>query len=269
MKLKVLYVTQEITPYLPETELSKLCRYLPQGTQELDREIRTFMPRFGCINERRNQLHEVIRLSGMNLIIDDVDHQLVIKVASIQPARLQTYFIDNEDFFSRKSVFCDKGKEHKDNDERAIFYSRGVIETVKKLCWAPDIIHCHGWFTALVPFFIKKIYQSDPLFDDNLKIIYSVYDDSFSTELNNNLINKLNNSGLFKEEVELLQPANWENLTKFAISHSDAVIFASNNIDDNIQKFVSDKKIPFIVHSDEDYIKVYNDFYDKLYSNKL
>jgi len=149
---KILFISQEITPYLPESEMSKIGRYLPQGIQEKGREISTFMPKYGSINERRNQLHEVIRLSGMNLIIDDTDHPLIIKVASIQTARMQVYFIDNEDYFQRKATNRDqKGKFFEDNDERAIFFARGVIETVKKLHWAPDIIHCQGWVTTLVP----------------------------------------------------------------------------------------------------------------------
>ncbi len=151
-KKKVLFISSEITPYLPETEMSKKARYLPQGIQERGKEIRTFMPRYGNVNERRNQLHEVIRLSGMNLIIDDTDHPLIIKVASIQSARMQVYFIDNEDYFQRKHTYRDaKGNEFTDNDERAIFFARGVLETVIKLRWAPDLIHCHGWLTSLVP----------------------------------------------------------------------------------------------------------------------
>src|SRR5512145_391352 len=174
-KNRVLFVAQEITPYLPESHMGLIGRHLPQGIQEKGREIRTFMPRFGSINERRNQLHEVIRLSGMNLIIDDNDHPLIIKVASIQQARMQIYFIDNEDYFSRKSIVADaNGKEFEDNDERAVFYARGVLETVKKLRWAPDLVHCHGWMSSLVPVYLRSIYHDDPLFH-NYKIVYSVY----------------------------------------------------------------------------------------------
>ena len=162
---KVLFIAQEITPYLPESEIANVCRYLPQGVQERGREIRTFMPKYGNINERRNQLHEVIRLSGMNLIIDDTDHPLIIKVASIQAARMQVYFIDNEDYFQRKFITEDEnGNSFDDNDERSIFFVRGVMETVKKLRRVPDIIHCHGWMTALAPLYIKKAYAEDPMF---------------------------------------------------------------------------------------------------------
>jgi len=147
-KARVLFVSQEVTPYLDETPMGLIGRHLPQGIQERGKEIRLFMPKYGCINERRNQLHEVIRLSGMNLIIDDTDHPLIIKVASIQSARMQVYFIDNQEYFERKYTLVDKkGVHFADNDERSIFFCRGVIETVKKLGWAPDVVHLHGWFT--------------------------------------------------------------------------------------------------------------------------
>ena len=174
-KTKVLFVQQEITPYLKDSHMGIIGRYLPQGIQEKGREIRTFMPRYGCINERRNQLHEVIRLSGMNLIINDTDHPLIIKVASIQSARMQIYFIDNEDYFQRKYVFCDSSnKFFKDNDERAIFFARGVLETVKKLGWIPDIVHCHGWISGLLPIYLKTAFFDNPLFTDT-KVVYSIY----------------------------------------------------------------------------------------------
>lgn len=183
MASKILYVCQEITPYLPETEGSRLCRALTQAMQERGNEIRTFMPRYGCINERRHQLHEVIRLSGMNLIIDDNDHQLIIKVASIPAARVQIYFIDNDDYFSRKAVLTDGADNYfQDNDERAIFFARGVLETVKKLRWTPTVVHCHGWFTAVVPVYLKRIFADDPIFRD-VKVVVSLYGDGFSGEL--------------------------------------------------------------------------------------
>jgi starch synthase len=268
MKLKVLFVTQEIMPYMPETEMSLIGRHLPQGIQEREREIRTFLPKFGNINERRNQLHEVIRLSGMNLVINDTDHPLVIKVASIQPARMQVYFIDNEDFFSRKYALSDKGKEFKDNDERAIFYSRGVIETVKKLGWAPDIIHCNGWFTALVPFYMKKIYSNDPLFD-NFKVIYSVYNDEFAKPLNPDLSEKLIENGVYPEDVETIINPDYVNLTKFAIENSDGIIIGSHSIRPEIKEFIENCGKPYLKYQDPDsYIDKYNEFYDKLMENK-
>jgi starch synthase len=227
MAKRILYISQEITPYLPESEMSIIARNLPQGIQERGKEIRTFMPRFGCINERRNQLHEVIRLSGMNLIIDDNDHPLIIKVASIQAARMQVYFIDNEDFFHRKATLQDDDdKFFEDNDERSMFFTRGVVETVKKLQWAPDLIHCHGWFTSLIPIYIKQYYQDDPLFQD-AKLVTSVYDTEFDNPLNSRLKEKLASDGLNASDLEILTNPSYENFVKLAINFSDAVINGS------------------------------------------
>ncbi|MFZ9455475.1 MAG: glycogen/starch synthase, partial [Bacteroidia bacterium] len=190
-KARVLFVSQDITPYLDETYIGKIARKLPQGIQERGKEIRTFMPRYGCINERRHQLHEVIRLSGINIIINDVDHPLIIKVASIPSARMQVYFIDNQEFFNRKAILCERNsnKYFEDNDERAMFFARGVAETVKKLGWQPDIIHCHGWFTSLLPLYIKKYYNDDPIFADS-KLVVSLYNDTFPKSLNKKLSQK-------------------------------------------------------------------------------
>lgn len=264
--MKVLFVTQEITPYLPETEMSLICRHLPQGVQESGHEIRTFMPKFGNVSERRNQLHEVIRLSGMNMVINDTDHPLIIKVASIQPARMQVYFIDNEDLFQRKYTFTDKNnKEFSDNDERAIFYSKGVIETVKKLCWAPDIIHCHGWFTGILPFFMKKIYNNDPLFSD-FKIIYSVYDNEFSKPLNSELADKLLEEGVNPEEVEFLKNSDYVNFSKFIIDNVDGIVYGSSQINPELDEYIQQSEKPILKYQkfDIDNIDRYNKFYDKI-----
>ena len=175
MAKKVLFINQEITPYVPETNMSVMGRDLPQKVQEAGLEIRTFMPKWGNINERRGQLHEVIRLSGMNLIIDDTDHPLIIKVASIPQSRIQVYFIDNDDYFTKRQMTTDEaGEEYADNGERAIFFARGVLETVKKLRWTPDIIHCQGWMSAVVPFYVKKAYHEEPSFA-NTKIVTSLF----------------------------------------------------------------------------------------------
>lgn len=270
MKLRVLFVTQAITPFMPETEMSLVGRHLPQGIQERDCEIRTFMPNFGSINERRNQLHEVIRLSGMNLVIDDTDHQLVIKVASIQPARMQVYFIDNDDYFSRKFALSEKGKEFEDNDERAIFYSRGVVETVKKLGWAPDIIHCHGWFTSLVPFYMRKVFDNEPLFENGFKIICSIYNDKFQKSLNEELPTKLIEDGVYPEDVALIETPSWENLMKFACEYSDGVIVGTKLLDKNVANYLEGLEKPILNYQNpENYIDKYADFYDKLFKNKI
>ncbi len=264
-KAKVLFVSQEITPYLPESEMSKIGRHLPQGIQESGKEIRTFMPRFGNINERRNQLHEVIRLSGMNLIIDDTDNPLIIKVASIQAARMQVYFIDNEDYFHRKFTFTDAdNKEFEDNDERSIFFARGALETTKKLRWAPDIVHCHGWFTSLIPLYLKKAMNEDPHFI-NSKVIYSVYDNEFANTWNKNYKDKLKLDGITDSDLEFLSPPNYLNLTKLAISMSDGIIQGSKKINPEIEKFIKESNKPFLGYQPEDtYIAAYNEFYDKM-----
>jgi starch synthase len=265
-KKKILYISQEITPYLPESEMSEIARYLPQGVQEKGREIRTFMPRYGCVNERRNQLHEVIRLSGMNLVIDDTDHPLIIKVASIQAARMQVYFIDNEDYFHRKQVVANsKGEEFADNDERALFFARGVLETVIKLRWAPDLIHCHGWMTALVPLFIKKYYYNDPLFGQS-KVVYSLYNDEFKKTLNPEIKTKVLLDGMVPEDVSLLDKPDYVNLSKLAINYSDAIIQGTQNINSELEKFVSKTGKPFLgCQPKETYIDAYDDFYQKIW----
>lgn len=263
-KKKILYISQEITPYLEESEMSSIGRWLPQGIQESGREIRTFMPKFGCINERRNQLHEVIRLSGMNLIIDDNDHPLIIKVASIQPARMQVYFIDNEDYFQRKGILCDKqGSFFDDNDERAIFYCRGVLETVKKLGWAPDLIHCQGWMTSLIPLFLKTSYKDEPLFE-NSKVVYSVFEDSFEGSLNNNLSKKALMEGIDDKDTLAYASPTHENLSKAAIQWSDGAIIKS----EEMLHLVKDSNTPYMIHPDDDYIEAYANFYDEILMNE-
>lgn len=266
---KVLFISQEIMPYLPETQISKIGRYLPQGIQERGKEIRTFMPRFGLVNERRNQLHEVIRLSGMNLVIEDTDHPLIIKVASIQSARMQVYFIDNDDYFQRKyTTFDCDGKEFPDNDERAIFFCKGVLETVKKLRWTPDLVHCHGWITAFAPILIKKTYAEDPLFA-KAKVIYSVYNDEFGTPLDLNVRKKILMGGITKKDVEILKEPSYVNLSKLAITHADAVIVGDRQINPELQEFINTVKKPILPYqNEENYIDVYSEFYDTILNSK-
>ncbi len=265
-KKKILFISSEITPYLPETEMSVKSRYLPQGIQERGREIRTFMPRYGCVNERRNQLHEVIRLSGMNLVIDDADHPLIIKVASIQSARMQVYFIDNEDYFHRKRVLTDKdGSEFPDNDEKAIFFARGVLETVIKLRWAPDLIHCHGWLTSLVPLYIKKYYCDDPLFSQS-KVVYSVYNDAFKTPLDERFAEKLLLEGITADDVKTVQQPSFDNVSKLAIEYSDGIIQGSETINPDVLKFAQNSGKLFLDYQPEEtYVDAYNSFYDKIF----
>ncbi|MBW6459468.1 MAG: glycogen/starch synthase [Bacteroidales bacterium] len=264
-KKRVLFVSQEITPYLEESHIGSIGRHLPQGIQERGREIRTFMPRYGNINERRNQLHEVIRLSGMNLIIDNNDHPLIIKVASIQQARMQIYFIDNEDFFMRKATLYDKnGKSFQDNDERAIFFARGVLETVKKLGWGPDIIHCHGWFTSLVPLYAKKSYRDNPLFAET-KIVLSIYDDDFKEELAPGMAKKIKYDGITKQDLAYYKKTDYVSLLKAAMEYTDGIIIGSPKINKEIMEYIRKINKPVLEYQDMDhYIDTYSDFYDKI-----
>jgi len=264
-KKRVLFVNQEITPYLPETPMSEIGRYLPQKTQESNKEIRTFMPRYGLVNERRNQLHEVIRLSGMNLIINDIDHPLIIKVASIQQARMQVYFIDNEDYFHRKSIFSNKtGKFHKDNDERAIFFAKGVLETVKKLGWAPDLIHCNGWFSSLLPLFVKTAYKDSPIFA-NSKVVFSLYNDDFSDQFKSGYEKKMLMNGLENDDFMHYSEGTYVSLMKGAIDRSDALIVGSREVNPEIMKYAKASGKPILEYQDsEDYYVAYNEFYDKI-----
>lgn len=268
-KANVLFVSQEITPYLKETPLSKIGRYLPQGIQERGKEIRTFMPRYGSINERRNQLHEVIRLSGMNLIIDDADHPLIIKVASIQSARMQIYFIDNEDYFHRKAITRDKNNRFfEDNDERAIFFSRGVLETVKKLGWAPDLIHCHGWMSSIIPLYVKTAFHENPLFSES-KVVYSVYNDGFSEKLSPTFSRKIRLEGITDAHLQYYAQGDYVSLTRAAIEMSDAVIIGSPDIHPEIASYLPTCGKPVLEYQDEEtYIDAYDAFYNSLLGEK-
>ncbi len=262
-KAKVLFVSQEVFPYLEETPISKISRYLPQGVQEKGKEIRVFMPRYGNVNERRHSLHEVIRLSGMNLIINDSDHPLIIKVASIQSARMQVYFIDNDDLFSRKHVLKDeKGKMFDDNDERAIFFVRGVVETVKKLGWQPDVIHCQGWFTGLMPLYIKKQFNDNPLFTDT-KVIFSLHNDEYTGSLDKELASKLVSEHITAKDVKQINDPTYINLCKLAIDNSDGIVIASEQVNPELLKHAKKSgKLILPFKSEDEYIQAYSDFYD-------
>ncbi len=267
---KVLFITQEITPYVSESEMSLVGRNLPQAIQEKGREIRTFMPKWGNINERRNQLHEVIRLSGMNLIIDDTDHPLIIKVASIQSARMQVYFIDNDDYFqNRLQVTDENGEEYEDNDARAIFYARGVLETVKKLRWCPDVIHCHGWMTALAPLYIKKVYKDEPSFRD-AKVIFSLYEDDFKQPFHADFSNKLLLKGIAKKDIAgLKEPIDYTALCKLAADFSDGIIQQSEHVNEEVLNYARESGKPVLEYqSPENFAEACNDFYDKVWETE-
>lgn len=268
---KVLFITQEITPYLPESEMANIGRYLPQAIQEKGREIRTFMPKWGDINERRNQLHEVIRLSGMNLIIDDTDHPLIIKVASIQSARMQVYFIDNDDYFQNRLQTTDEnGVEYEDNDARAIFYARGVLETVKKLRWCPDVIHCHGWMSALAPLYIKKAYNDEPSFRD-VKIVFSVYDKDFQNKFSPDFADKLLLKGITKKDVSTIdgKEVDYATLLKLAVDYSDGVIQNSETVNQEVMDYARESgKLVLDYQAPDNYFDACNTFYDNVWETE-
>ena len=262
-KKKVLFISQEISPFLPKSEVATTVRNLAQGIQEGGKEIRVFMPRFGVINERRHQLHEVIRLSGMNLVINDMDMPLIIKVASIPKERMQVYFIDNDEYFKRKALFTDEDNElFKDNDERAIFFAKGVVETVKKLNWAPDIIHVHGWMASLLPLYIKEYYKNDPLFADS-KIVTSAFNYQNSGVLDGQgLIDKIKFDQIPEDKLGSFSKGNGDSFVKIAMENSDAVIKGSEELNDDISDAIDKLDIPVLDYQPiEGFTEAYSDFY--------
>lgn len=270
---RVLYVSSEIFPFLPETTISRTGRYLPQGVQEKGFEIRSFMPKYGLINERRNQLHEVIRLSGMNIIINDIDRPLIIKVSSISSARMQVYFIDNEDYFYRKYISKDENENYfNDNEERASFYARGVLETVKKLRWKPDIIHCQGWISYFLPLYLKKIYQDDPIFAES-KVVLSLYNEGMDQVFAEDIKSKITVPGLRARDIEVLNPANGINLAKLAIQYSDGIIYGESELEPELTGSINKSALPVLgfidtTAPDSTYVDEYIQFYDKILAKK-
>ena len=256
-KKKILFINQEISPYVADNNLSIMGRELSRAMQDLGHEIRTFMPKWGTINERRGQLHEVQRLSGMNLIINDTDHPLIIKVASIQSSRVAVYFIDNDDYFSKRRTVID------DAGERAIFFARGVLETVKKLRWVPDVIHCQGWMSAVVPFYVKTAYADEPSFAD-AKVVTSLYNGVLPQELDDNF---KQNIAFRDAKPELLSDYDdhfqYEDLCRLAIDYSDGVIQAEKDVSEALIKHTAAKDIPLLSYV-EDFTNAYEEFYEKI-----
>ncbi len=255
--LRILYVSSEISPFLQTTKVADFVRKLPQAMQEKGMEIRILVPRFGLINERKNRLHEVVRLSGINIPIGDEEKPLIIKVASIPNAKLQVYFIDNEDYFHRKSVFSDKdGNFYEDNHERAIFFCKGVLETVKKLGWIPDVVHCNDWMTSLVPLYLKTSYKNDPIFKDS-KTVFTVYDNRFDHKFGKDLLEKVKMMDVEDEMLDTLKSADYNGFIKIGAAYSDVVI----NADEESTKLVSEaspKKVDTIENNDESLDNYYN-----------
>ena len=259
---RILYVSSEVIPYLPETEISSMSFEAPRMVNNHGGQIRIFMPRYGNINERRHQLHEVIRLSGMNLVINDLDMPLIIKVASIPKERMQVYFIDNEDYFKRKATLTDEeGNLFPDNDERAIFFAKGVIETVKKLNWSPDIIHVNGWLASMLPLYLRNYYGNEPLFNQ-AKIVTAVYNQDFDGTLDKDMHKKVLFDGLEEEQVKHLKKASYVNLMKTSVENSDAAIIAGDNIPEELQKFLDKWDRPVLEYKNrEEFGQAYQEFY--------
>lgn len=268
-KTKILFVTHEMSPFLELSRISEITRQLPQAMQEKGYEIRILMPRFGNINERRNRLHEVIRLSGMNIVVDNNDNPLIIKVASIPSARMQVYFLDNEEYFQRKHVFCDDcGEYFDDNHERTVFFCKGALETVKKLGWSPDVVHCHGWMSALVPAYIKTAYKDDPTFKDT-KVIYSLYDEDVNIDLGKDFSAIALTGNMTKQDLDSYGSGDYEGLYAGAISYSDALVTTGDDIRKNLLNIVKNADISvFEMINDADF-ENYCNLYDQFSSEEL
>jgi starch synthase len=271
-KKKVLIVTQEMDPYTSLSAISEIARKLPQYVQENGMEIRVLMPRFGTINERRHRLHEVVRLSGMNIIVDDDDFPLIIKVASLPEARMQVYFLDNEDFFKRKQVFRDEsGVPFEDNADRMVFFCKGVIETVKKFGWPPDIVHCHGWMTSLIPLYLKTAYKTEPLFQQS-KVIYSVYDNEVEQAFSDQFAVKASINNLTESDLGAYQNGTGVALNKGAVKYADAVVLGSGNLSGSLKESLEKQGKPVLnapVDDEGDYLAAYVEFYNSLLEEEV
>lgn len=269
-KTKILFVADEMQPYLKISEMANLARMLPQHMQEKGMEIRVLMPRFGCINERRHRLHEVVRLSGINVTIGDDDNPLIIKVASLPTAKMQVYFLDNEEYFHRKYAARDaKNAFFEDNHERMIFFSKGVMETVVKLGWAPSIIHCSGWMTSLIPVYLKKAYQSNPVFKDS-KVIFTANENVFEESLSNDFMHKALMEDMSAEDLAPFQGLTNEALQIGAATYSDAIVKATNDLHPELEKMLllnNDKPILDVCEEDL-WQETYFDFYQKVLSSQ-
>lgn len=265
-KTKILFINTEVVPYLPEDRTSAIGRQLPQSIQDAGHEIRTFMPRFGQINERRNQLHEVIRLSGMNLIINETDHPLIIKVASIQAARMQVYFIDNDDYFTRRQIYGDEKGYYQDNIERCVFFARGVIETIRKLRWKPDVVYCQGWFSAIAPVYIKKSFAEDPCFR-GVKVVFGMFDNGFKGTLHGNIYATVKREGVLKADIiELKDKAiDCAALCRMAVKFSDGLIITDETPDaDNVREYAQSRGIPVLEATDPEIdVDKYDAFFEQ------
>jgi starch synthase len=269
-KKRILYIATEMSPYLELTEFAEVINKLAIKSNESGLEVRCIMPRFGVINERRHRLHEVVRLSGINVQVDSDDYPLQIKVASLPNARLQVYFLENEDFFKRKQIFHDESEKwFDDNVLRTIFFCRGALETVKKFGWPPDIIHCSGWMTSLIPAFIKTAYKKEPVFS-NTKLVYTIGANTFDEKLNEDFLTKaLINGNIKEKELESFKELTNTGLFRGGATYADAITFGSDIID---KKLVAEfsavkgkKVVPFLGWDSDltEYLDLYNELAGK------
>jgi starch synthase len=269
---KVLFITPEIYPYFPEGYISNICRFLPQGIQERENEIRTFMPKFGCVNDHKHMLHEVIRLSGQNIIIEDTDHPLIIKVASIQQARMQVYFIDNDEYFTHRNKYGNAHGEYSDNAERCVFFARGVIETIRKLRWKPDVVYCQGWFSAISPIYIKKTFAEDPCFR-GVKVVFDMFDNGFEGHMASNFYRTVKREGVLKADLIEVKdkPVDYVSLCKLAVKFSDGLIITDNTpAAEEVKAYAESRGIHILDATDEVLdIKKYDDFFELFNNNSI
>ena len=264
-KKRILFIANEMSPYIDGTSFAEIVNKLAVLSNDNNMEVRCIMPKFGTINERRHRLHEVVRLSGINVSIDNDDYPLIIKVASLPNARLQVYFLDNEDFFKRKSVFTDEaGKFFEDNGLRSVLFCKGALETVKKFGWPPDIIHCSGWMTGLIPMFIKAAYKKEPVFS-NCKVIYTIGQTTFNEKLGDDFSTLISiNDNVTKKELDFFKDNDNIAMFRGGAAFADAVTFGAEDVDqklvDEFSKIKGKKTLPFSAESDlTDYLQLYND----------
>lgn len=265
-KKRVLFVTQEMKPYTQLTEISAVMHKLAPFMYNKGYEVRVLMPKYGIINERRHRLHEVVRLSGMNIIVDDDDFPLIIKVASLPGSRMQVYFLDSDDFFKRKFMFDDEdGKAFEDNADRMVFFCKGVMETVKKFGWAPDIIHCHGWMTSLIPLYLDKIYRNDPIFEDS-KLLYSVYPESYASSFSGNFKEKAMINDLEIADLDKYLNGQKIKLHEGAVQYADGIVRWGESLEKDVQSAIEKAGKPVMEHQSEDFLPDYLDFYSSFLS---
>ena len=268
-KKRILFIANELSPYLELTEYSEIANKIAIKAYENGFEVRCIMPRFGVINERRHRLHEVVRLSGINVSIENDDLPLQIKVASLPNARLQVYFLENEDLFRRKSVFTDESEKwFDDNGLRTIFFCKGALETVKKFGWPPDIIHCSGWMTGLIPLYLKTVYKKEPVFSQT-KVVFTIGQNTFKEKLGSDFIKKaLIHPSLKEKDLEIYKEANNTALFRGGATYADAITFGADKVEkkllDEFSKVRGKKTLPFNAESDlTDYLQLYSDLASK------